>query len=91
MSGYVALCLGGQGGAAVGGPAAERGDHLVVDAPGPGGRVGEADQGVAGLVQAGDGGAGRDGLAGADLARDHGEGALRAHQVIRATASAWPG
>ena len=68
--------LGGQGGAAVGGPAAERGDHLVVDAPGPGGRVGEVDQGVAGLVQAGDGGAGRDGLAGADLARDHGEGAF---------------
>src|SRR5271166_1249077 len=68
--------LGGQGGAAVGGPSAERGDYLVVDAPGPGGRVGEVNQGVAGLVQAGDGGAGRDGLAGADLARDHGEGAF---------------
>ena len=50
--------LGGQGGAAVGGPAAERGDHLVVDAAGAGGRVGQVDQGVPGLVQAGDGSAG---------------------------------
>jgi hypothetical protein len=50
--------LGGQGGGAVGGPAAGRGDHGVVDAAGAGGGVGQVDQGVPGLVQRGDGGAG---------------------------------
>src|SRR5260370_19542426 len=68
--------LGGEGGGAVGGPAAERGDHVVVDAPGAGGGVGEVDQGVPGLVECGDGGAGGGGLAGADFAGDHGQGAL---------------
>ena len=50
--------LGGEGGGAVGGPAAEGCDHLVVDAAGAGGRIGEVDQGVPGLVERGDGGAG---------------------------------
>jgi hypothetical protein len=63
--------LGGEGGGAVGGPAAERGDDMVVDAPGAGGRVGEVYQGVAGLVQAGDGSAGGDCLAGTDFTCDH--------------------
>src|SRR5271166_1676182 len=49
--------LGGEGGAAVGGPAAERGDDLVVDAPGAGGRIGQVNQCVPGLVERGDGGA----------------------------------
>ena len=65
--------LGGEGGAAVGGPAAERGDDVVVDAAGAGGRVGQVDQGVPGLVERGDGGAGGCCLAGADFAGDHAE------------------
>ena len=40
-----------------------------------GGRIREVEQGVAGLVERGDGGAGGGGLAGADLARDHAESA----------------
>jgi hypothetical protein len=67
--------LGGEGGAAVGGPAAERGDHLVVDAAGAGGRVGQVDQGVPGLVE-GDGGARGYRLARADFAGDDADGAL---------------
>ena len=55
---------------AVGGPAAERGDDVVVDAPGAGGRVGQVDQGVPGLVERGDGGAGGGRLPRADFARD---------------------
>src|SRR5215471_17368965 len=68
--------LGGEGGGAVGGPAAERGDHLVVDAAGAGGWIGEVYERVPGLVQAGDGGAGGHGLARTDFARDHPDGAL---------------
>src|SRR6266571_2318438 len=49
--------LGGEGSGAVGGPGAERGDHLVVDAPGAGGRIGQVNQCVPGLVERGDGGA----------------------------------
>ena len=63
LGGEQAGGLGGEGGGAVGGPAAERGDHLVVDAPGAGGRIGQVDQGVPGLVERGDGGAGGDRLA----------------------------
>jgi hypothetical protein len=68
--------LGGQGGGAVGGPATEGDDDLVVDAAGAGGGVGQVDEGVAGLVEGSDGSAGGDGLAGADLAGDDAEGAL---------------
>jgi hypothetical protein len=49
--------LGGEDSGAVGGPAAERGDHLIVDAPGAGGRIGQVNQCVPGLVERGDGGA----------------------------------
>src|SRR2546429_6857472 len=59
--------LGDQGGGAVAGPAAQRGDDLVVDAAGAGGGVGHVDEGVPGLVEGGDGGAGGDCLAAADL------------------------
>ena len=76
LGGEQAGGLGGERRAAVGGPAAERGDHLVVDAAGAGGGVGEVNQGVPGLIERGDGGAGGGGLAGADFAGDHGEGAL---------------
>ena len=63
LGGEQAGGLGGEGGGAVGGPAAERGDDVVVDAAGAGGRVGQVDQGVPGLVEGGDGGAGGDCLA----------------------------
>ena len=63
LGGEQAGGLGGQGGGAVGGQAAERGDHGVVDAAGAGGRIGQVDQGVPGLVQAGDGSARGDRLA----------------------------
>ena len=70
LGGEQAGGLGGQGGGAVGGPAAERGDHGVVDAAGAGGGVGQVDQGVPGLVQAGDGSARGDRLAGANQTGD---------------------
>jgi hypothetical protein len=49
----------------VGGAAAEAGDDVVVDAADAGGGVAEVDDGVPGGVDAGQGGAGGDGLAGA--------------------------
>src|SRR6266545_2364306 len=68
--------LGGGGGGVGGGGAAEGGDDGVVDAAGAHGGVGQVDQGVAGWVEAGEGGADGDGLADADLAGEHAEGVL---------------
>jgi hypothetical protein len=76
LAGEQAGGLGGERGGAVGWPAAEGGDDLVVDAAGAGGGVGQVDEGVPGLVKGGDRGAGGDGLASADLAGDDAEGAL---------------
>ena len=58
------------------GEPAEGGDDGVVDAAGADGGVAEVDDGVPGGVEAGEGGADGDGLAGADLAGDHAEGAF---------------
>src|SRR3984957_734802 len=66
--------LDGEGGGAVDGPAAEGGDHVGEDAADAGGGVADVDDRVGGGVEVGDGGADRDGLAGADLAGDHGDG-----------------
>ncbi len=55
------------------GYAAERGDDPGVQAAGAGGGVGEVDDGVAGGVQIGDGGAHGDGFPGTDLTGDHAE------------------
>src|SRR6266702_6337135 len=67
FAGEHAVGLGGQRRGAVGGPAAQGGDDVVVDAPDAGGWVADVDDGVAGRVDAGQGGAGGHGLAGADL------------------------
>jgi len=83
--------LGGELGGAVGGAAAERGDDVVVDASRARRRVGEVEQGVAGLVQRRDGGAGGGGFPGADFAGDDAEGALAGAPGDAATASAWAG
>jgi hypothetical protein len=66
--------LDGEGGGAVDGLAAQGGDHVGEDAPYPGCGVADVDDGVAGRVEVGGGAADRDGLAGADLAGDHGDG-----------------
>src|SRR6266496_3633411 len=63
--------LDGEGGGAVDGLAAEGGDDVGEDAPHAGGGVADVDDGVAGGVEVGDGGADRDRLPGPDLARDH--------------------
>jgi hypothetical protein len=81
--------LGGQRGGAVGGPAAEAGDDVVVDSADAGGGVADVDDGVPGRVDAGQGGAGGDGLAGADLAGDDAEVFSVMVQVMRAAAWAW--
>ena len=62
---------------------------VAVEAAGADGGVAEVDDGVAGGVEPGQGGADGDGLAGADLAGDDAEGAFLTHQAMRATASAW--
>src|SRR3981189_1443495 len=69
--------LGERSGVLEAGPAAEAGDELVADTAGAGGGVGDVDEGVAGLVEGGDRGAGGDGFAGAGLADDQADGALR--------------
>ena len=80
-----AAAFGGFGGEGVGGlwdegghvgagQAAEGGDDGVVDAAGADGGVAEVDDGVAGGVQGGEGGADGDGFAGADFAGDDAEG-----------------
>jgi hypothetical protein len=51
-------CLGGEHGRSVGGPSAECRHDVVVDASRARRRVGQVDEGVTGLVQGGDGGAG---------------------------------
>src|SRR5580658_4091944 len=66
--------LDGEGGGAVDGPAAEGGDGAGEDAADAGGGVADVDDVVAGGVEAGDGGADRGGLAGADFAGDHADG-----------------
>ena len=91
LGGEQAGGLGGEGGGAVGGSAAERGDHLVVDAAGAGGRIGQVYERVPGLVQGGDGGAGGAVLPAPTSPVMTPTARSRAHQVIRATASAWPG
>ena len=58
------------------GDAAERGDDGVVDAAHADGGVAQVDEGVAGGVEAGEGGAQGHGFAGADFAGDHAEGVL---------------
>ena len=68
--------LGGEGGVVGFGDAAERGDDGVVDAADADGGVAQVDEGVAGGVEAGEGGAQGHGLAGADFAGDHAEGVL---------------
>nr|WP_228759931.1 hypothetical protein [Pseudactinotalea sp. HY158] len=55
---------------------AEGGDDLAVDASAADGGVAYVDGGVPGGVQCGEGGADGDGLAGADLAGDHAQGAF---------------
>src|SRR4029450_11178774 len=55
---------------------AERSDDLGVQAALADAGVGEVDDGVAHVVQGGDGGAGGDGLAGAHLTGDHADGAF---------------
>ena len=65
--------LGGEHGRSVGGPSAERRHDVVVDASRARRRVGQVDEGVAGLVEGGDGGAGGGCLPGADFARDDAE------------------
>src|SRR5450755_2580069 len=52
------------------------GDDGVVDAADADGGVAEVDEGVAGGVEAGEGGAQGHGLAGADFPGDHAEGVL---------------
>src|SRR6185437_6081727 len=76
LAGQDVVGLGGEGGGAVLGPPAEAGDDAVVDAPDADGGVADVDDGVPGVVQACEGGAGRDGLAGADLAGDDAEGSF---------------
>ena len=66
--------LGDEGGGVGAGWPAEGGDDGVVDAAGADGGVAEVDDGVAGGVEGGQGGADGDGLAGADLAGDDAEG-----------------
>ena len=56
--------------------AAEGGDDAAVEAAAADGGVAEVDDGVPAGVQAGEGGADGDGLAGADLAGDHAEAAF---------------
>ena len=68
--------LGGEGGVVGFRDAAERGDDGVVDPADTDGGVAEVDEGVAGGVEAGEGGAQGDGFAGADFAGDHAEGVL---------------
>ena len=68
--------LRGQGGVMGQGLPAEGGDDAVVDAADADGGVGQVDDGVAAAVQAGEGGAHGDGLAGADLAGDHADAAF---------------
>src|SRR5215218_41205 len=68
--------LGDQAGLVEAGRSAERSDDLGVQAALADAGVGQVDDGVADRVQACDGGAGGDGLAGADLAGDHADGAL---------------
>src|SRR6266702_7036121 len=63
--------LDGERGGAVDGLASERRDHVREYPPYPGGGVADVDDGVAGGVEVGDGGADRDRLPGPDLARDH--------------------
>jgi hypothetical protein len=72
------------------GRSAEVADDLGVQAALADAGVGQVDDGVADRVQAGDGGAGGDGLAGADLAGDTPMARSLISQVMRATASAWP-
>lgn len=68
--------LGDQGGPVELGDAAQRGDEVVVDAAGADHRVGQVDDGMAGVVKRGAGGAGGDGLAGTDFAGEHADGLL---------------
>src|SRR5260370_992115 len=65
--------LGHQLGFEVAGLGAERADDGDIQAPGAEGGVGDVDDLVAGGVEAGDGGAQRHGLPGADVAGDHAE------------------
>ena len=58
------------------GDAAEGGDDAGVEAAAADGGVAEVDDGVPAGVEAGEGGADGDGLAGADLAGDHAEAAF---------------
>ena len=62
--------LGGEHGRSVGGPSAECRHDVVVDPSRARRRVGQVDEGVAGLVERGDGSAGGGRLPGADFARD---------------------
>lgn len=65
-----------QGGLVRARDAAERGDDRVVDAGDADGGVGQVDDLVAGVVQLGQRGSDRDGLARADLSGDHSQGAF---------------
>src|SRR5689334_7607757 len=76
LAGEHVVGLGGRGGGAVGGPAAEGGDDVVVDAADAGGGVADVDDGVPGGVRGRQGGADRHRLAGADFAGEHAEGFL---------------
>ena len=67
--------LGHQRGVVEAGFAAQRGDHVVIDAPRADGGVGDVDEVVAGGFGAVDRGAGGDGLADPDLAGDDGDAA----------------
>jgi hypothetical protein len=76
LAGGVAGVELGDGAAVLGlaGPVAGRADDGDVEAAGAEGGVGDVDDLVAGGVQAGDGGAQRDGLPAADVSGDHPEG-----------------
>ena len=68
--------LGGEPGVAAVGLAAEGGDDHLVQAADADHGVGQVDDGVPGGVQPGQDGADGDGLAGADFAGDHADGAF---------------
>src|SRR6266571_936985 len=76
LAGQDAPGLDGERGGAVDGLAAERRDYVGEYPPYPGGGVADVDDGVAGGVEVGDGGADRDRLAGTHFARDHRDGLL---------------
>ena len=68
--------LGGEGGVVGFRDPAERGHDGVVDAADADGGVAQVDEGMAGGVEAGEGGAQGHGLPGADFPGDHAEGVL---------------